>query len=292
MKKNLKKLLSLLTALMILFTMAGIPAMAEGEEVDFTRETGGNLAYGIEITHISGTYYGSTGSPKTAGNRGKLTDGVLSSDSRYYAYPAKTKGTVAFQVNLGASYNLSEIAIYVDKARTMSIYAGTVSDYTQQTLVTESAAVSTTVNGFAAYELSVDVSQDLEAQYVTFVDSTSESSTNFYEILVKGTEVTTGGGTEPEQPETPVVPTKTVNFSEAANIAYGKKITHIGGHYYNSSTPSDTKQFATDGDITTFHSGYGKVNKQTVGVTFSLVTRPLHTGQSSWSLSSHYVIIV
>ncbi len=270
MKKNLKKLLSLLTALTILFTMAGIPAMAEEVTVDFTRETGGNLAYGIEITHISGTYYGSTGSPKTAGNRGKLTDGVLSSDSRYYAYPAKTKGTVAFQVNLGASYNLSEIAIYVDKARTMSIYAGTVSDYTQQTLVTESAAVSTTVNGFAAYELSVDVSQDLVAQYVTFVDSTGESSTNFYEILVKGTEVTTGGGTEPEQPETPAVPTKTVNFSEAANIAYGKTITPIQGYYYSSSTPSATKQLATDGDITTFHSGYGKVSGQTVGVTFSL----------------------
>jgi len=64
------------------------------------------------------------------------------------------------------------------------------------------------------------------------------------------------------------VTTETIDFTSPENIAYGKTITHIQGSYYSTSTPSEAKQFATDGDIETRHSGYGKVSGVATGIAF------------------------
>ncbi len=63
----------------------------------------------------------------------------------------------------------------------------------------------------------------------------------------------------------------TINFTAADNIAYEKTVTAIAGRYWQSTTPSNTNQLATDGDMTTAHRGNGKdANGNTTGVSFTL----------------------
>ena len=257
----MKKILSIFLAMAMLFAFAAIPAMAAEETVDFTRETGGNIAYGIEITHISGTYYASTGSPATAGNKGKLTDGDVSDGSQYYCYRPTVKGAVAFRVDLGAEYNLSEVAIYTGSTRVVSIYATRGTSYTGADLITNQAPASITVNGVSRCKSAVTIEEDVIARYVTFVyDNNYDKENRFYEILVKG--------------EPYVDPGVDVDFSAESNILAGKTITHKVGYYFSSSTPSEEKQYATDGDIDTFHSGdgreTGKTGSAVIGVTFTI----------------------
>ena len=61
-----------------------------------------------------------------------------------------------------------------------------------------------------------------------------------------------------------------LDLSAENNILLGKTVTHISGYYYSNSTPSAEKQYATDGNLATVHSGYGKVNGATTGVVFSI----------------------
>jgi len=337
----MKKLISILTVFAMVLAFAAIPAMA-ADAPDFTSSD--NLAYGREITHISGTYYGSTGSPKTAGNRGKLTDGDFTTE--YYSYPPSTKGTVAFQMNLGAVYDLSRVSIYMTGGRTLSIYASTTTDYASGTCIADQvASVAGPVVADATYnELTVNVTDSVYAQYVTFVQTTGGSSTHWREIYIAGTDITavsdadkvaadkealtlgdttavtanlklpTAGATfgstitwatsdesvitaagainrvgedktatltatitngEATDTKTFDVTVKAyeiynLDLSAENNILLGKTVTHIAGYYYSNSTPSETKQWATDGNLATVHSGYGKVSGATTGVVFSI----------------------
>ena len=61
---------------------------------------------------------------------------------------------------------------------------------------------------------------------------------------------------DPGEPEEPGIPDGTIDFTAANNIAYGKTLTHINGHYYSSGlAPAATRQFATDGNMNTWHAG-------------------------------------
>lgn len=63
----------------------------------------------------------------------------------------------------------------------------------------------------------------------------------------------------------------TINFASQDNVAYGKKVTAIAGRYWGKSQPSDTQQWATDGDMTTIHRGNGRdSNSNITGVSFTL----------------------
>jgi len=61
-----------------------------------------------------------------------------------------------------------------------------------------------------------------------------------------------------------------LDLSAENNILLGKTITPIAGRYYSSSTPSAEKQLATDGNLTTLHSGNGKVSGVVTGLVFSV----------------------
>lgn len=360
----MKKLISILTVFAMVLAFAAIPAMAADVTVDFTSED--NIAYGKPVSHISGTYY--TGISETSGTRVvpaghskvnqrnpyALTDGCVAQYiedkvySEYYVYgPQQASGTtVAFQLDLGDVYAVDKVAIYIRASRQLSIYASTTPDYASGTLIAnEVKGVDGTVNGETCSELLVELDSSVNAQYITFVQSTgSKYAAYFREIYVGGSsigsvpdadkvaadkEALTLGDTSAvveniKLPEAgpaygsaitwatsdesvitaagkinrggedktvtltatitsgEVTDTKTfdvtvkgyevynLDLSAENNILLGKTVTHIAGYYYSNSTPSAEKQYATDGNLATVHSGYGKVDGATTGVVFSI----------------------
>lgn len=94
--------------------------------------------------------------------------------------------------------------------------------------------------------------EDKTATLTATITSGDVTDTKTFDVTVKGYEV------------------YNLDLSAENNILLGKTVTPIAGYYYSSSTPSETKQYATDGNLATVHSGYGKVSGATTGVVFSI----------------------
>ena len=235
--------------------------------VDFTEAA--NIAYGKTLTHIQGHYYSSGLAP--AETRQFATDGDIATfHSGYGKVSGQTVG-VAFSIDLGKTYKLSQINLYLAETgqsnRSYKLYKGTAINETNLIAEVPASNTTATVNGKEVAVNSFAVSGDVEAQYLTFY-YTGGYGFAYSELYITGTEVT-GTTPEPEEPEIPGIPDGTIDFTAANNIAYGKTLTHINGHYYSSGlAPAATRQFATDGNMNTWHAGYGKVSGQTVGVSF------------------------
>jgi len=270
------------------------PEVPTGTAVDFTAAT--NVAYQKTITPKAGRDYYATSSTKPSATSQLATDGDIST---WHMAAGRTKlswgDTVGceFSMNLGGNKKITSIDLYVQvegiytdpgntgnlrvfPSETINVYGG--ADATTGTLIgtmTKPADAddykSITAGGktMDMYVYHIDFPADAEYSTITFENGTKYNWA-YNEIYVTGTEGTTGGGTtEPEEPEIPGIPDGTIDFTAANNIAYGKTLTHINGHYYSSGlAPAATRQFATDGNMNTWHAGYGKVSGQTVGVSF------------------------
>ncbi|MBE7033151.1 MAG: hypothetical protein E7406_02870 [Ruminococcaceae bacterium] len=94
--------------------------------------------------------------------------------------------------------------------------------------------------------------EDKTATLTATITNGTVTDTKTFDVTVKGYEV------------------YNLDLSAENNILLGKTVTPIAGYYYSSSTPSAEKQYATDGNLSTYHSGYGTVSGATTGVVFSV----------------------
>ena len=225
-------------------------AEVASETVDFTTD---NLAYGKKVTPISGRYWNSS---KPSDTQQLATDGDMTTSHRGNGQDADGNTTgVSFSLDLGGTYKLNEFSLYIPASqpkRTIRIYNGDSVDESALLATIESPMESKLVNGVLVYELRTTLDNVTSSKLT--VEYRGSSDFAYIELRVKGEDFKK----------------ETIDFTAEENIAYGKTITHVGGHYYSSSTPSADLQLATDGDVMTGHYGYGVVNEQTTGVTFSI----------------------
>lgn len=223
----------------------------EKETINFKAED--NVAYQKKVTPITGRYWSSS----TPTDELQLaTDGEMTTSHRGNGKDENgTQTGVSFTVDLEDIYKLTEFALYMpanQPSRSIKLYSG--AEVLEENLIATISAPATIkkVNGVGVYELKSALSNVITSQITVAYSGGSDFA--YIELYAKGSELRS----------------EEVDFSAEDNVAYGKAITHIGGYYYSSSQPSDTNQKATDGDITTSHAGYGKVNEETVGVSFSI----------------------
>jgi len=250
MKKNLKKLLSLLTALIILFTMAGIPAMAEGEEVTVDFTSAKNIAYQKVIYPIvSGSWYSSGGGAPSPDNiRG--TDGDLT--TKLAGKGASGGAGTKFYIDLEKEYYITKVVLY-GCTREVKIYEGALTGATEGSKYVlrdaegnEATALATipkvtetqTVNGTAITAAEYIPEGTLKTQYLTF-DYNDKYEFVIKEVYIEGVEV---------------------DFTSEENLAYDKVVYPIvAGSWYSSGggKPSPTNKRITDGDLTTKYYAQG-----------------------------------
>ncbi len=235
---------------------AYIEISAKGEKIkneiiDFSTDE--NIAYQKKITHIAGRYWQST---TPSSSKQLATDGDMTTSHRGNGKDSSGNTTgVSFSLDLKDLYSLTEFALYMPEEqplREIKLYKGT--EISDANLIATIAApeVIKIVNGVRVYELKSALDNVVASQLTVVYSSNSDFA--YIEISAKGQKI----GNE------------TIDFDSAENIAYGKTITSIGGSYESSTAPSDTQQWATDGDVETFHSAYGKVDNTVTGVTFTI----------------------
>ena len=260
----MKKLISILTTLTMLFAFAAIPAFAEGETApDFITD---NLAYGkpfyaakftswyaaSDTNGVNGSScpVGATPSWATDGNIKTKHTGI----GRVENASNPGNGVITY-VDLGAEYMISEVSAWqAGKDQNLRIYTSldikaepnTTTEEPRnenhpKTLVGTTVAVgSLTIDGTVYNERKLVVSDvttaDVPARYV-FFEYNDRWDTNITEIVVKGTPVT---GTA-------------VDFRSADNIAYLCKTsaTNYNSAYYSSGygPNGNDRQWSTDGTV-------------------------------------------
>lgn len=224
----MKKLISILMAFAMILAFAAIPAFAAEEEVDFTLE-GGNIAAGKTVTI----------SPSGA-STAKFNDGDVTT---YAQAKNDANGKSWIKIDLGANYMISEVTLYQYSTQKRTTHAYVGMDENNLTDLGEvhgiSGLVSCTVEGTTVKKANYLSNGNVIGNYI-YIEA--EASFVAVEVLVKGTPVTGD----------------VVNFTSAENIAYGAYVTaDPDGDYYDSSKPSTTKQWATDGDLSTAHKSDG-----------------------------------
>lgn len=283
----MKKLISIIAAIAMLATFAVIPAMAAEITVDFASED--NLAYQQTLTAKSGKHYYVTVAKGEEyadyyaldANHQYLTDGDLETfhlaSSRKNITWGTDKPGVEFGIKFSERKVIRKVEIYAQatavkspggggtqdgNGATFKVYGG--ADAATGTLIGEmtNTGVQTVIAGGKTvdmYVYSIEFPADSVYDSIAIDETTLKYYTLLNEIYIDG--------------ETWVDPGTEVDLV-TDNILAGKKITHIKGHYYKvndvTSTPNETQQWATDGDITTYHAGYGKVSGTTTGVAFSI----------------------
>jgi len=219
--------------------------------IDFAGED--NVAYGKKIIPLTGRYWTSTWPNES---RQYATDGDMTTVHKGNGKDGDGNITgVSFTLDLEEVCTVTEFALYLLEAqpkRTIKVYSGTEVNETNLIATISSPESTKMVNGVNVYELKADIN-NVKTSQITVVYS-GGADFGYVELYVKGKKFKK----------------ETIDFTADENIAYGKKIKHILGHYYGGSEPSDLKQYVTDGDIKTHHSGYGVVDGQAVGVAFSI----------------------
>jgi len=239
----MKKLISIIAALTMLFTFAAIPALADEVSIDFTAEE--NLAYGKKITHVAGYYY--SASTPTATNQ-KATDGDITTfHSGYGKVNGATTGTV-FYIDLEQEYELSEISLFISQGnRGFNVYSGTSVNADNLIMTVDNTNVVTTVNGTGSYVHSKNFPAGTKARFLT-IERIYGDGFPYHEIYIKGVKQAAAFNPFAE----------TIDFADASNIAYGKRYQSISaGNYWSSAAgiPNNgSNQVATDGNLTTLHS--------------------------------------
>jgi len=207
-----------------------------GQAVDF--RSADNIAYlrSTNATQHNSSYWSSGYGPYNNQRQWSTDGSVNGADHRL-------KGASDITLTLNSTYDISEIRMYLNTLASKSfdvyVYDTTLdkSETSTQKVGTLTTSETVTVNGVQRQVGTIKLDSAKRGQKVTFVYSGS-SSAYFNEIYVAGEEVI-----------------NTIDFTTAENIAYQKPITHIKGDYYSNGTPTETNQKATDGDISTGHSG-------------------------------------
>lgn len=136
----MKKILSILMAMAMLFAFAAVPSFAEGEEVSVDFTAAANIAYQKAATTIVAEGEGTALS--------NVTDGSLDTSDEV---------TGAFTLDLGANYEVNDITLYFgSEGASVNVYAGNAVDATNLIGTATSEAATVNADGKIAQYITIE----------------------------------------------------------------------------------------------------------------------------------------